>query len=38
MKYYRVKEEGNIHHTTRRRKVNWVGDVLHRDFENQLFK
>jgi hypothetical protein len=28
MKYYRVKEERNILHKTKRRKANWIGDVL----------
>jgi hypothetical protein len=28
---HRVKEEGNILHTIKRRKANWIGLVLHRN-------
>jgi hypothetical protein len=29
--WYRIKEEGNILHTVRRRKANWVGYILRRN-------
>jgi ribosomal 50S subunit-associated protein YjgA (DUF615 family) len=29
---HRVKEERNISHTIKRRKVNWIGHILRRDF------
>jgi hypothetical protein len=28
---HRIKEERNIVHTIKRRKVNWVGHILHRN-------
>jgi hypothetical protein len=28
---YRVKEERNIQHTIKRRKVNWIGHILRRN-------
>jgi hypothetical protein len=28
---HRVKEERNILHTIRKRKVNWIGHILHRN-------
>jgi hypothetical protein len=28
---HRVKEEGNILHTIRRRKANWIGHILSRN-------
>ena len=28
---YRVKKEGNILHTVKRRKANWIGHFLHRN-------
>jgi hypothetical protein len=28
---HRVKEERNILHTIKRRKANWIGDILHRN-------
>ena len=30
-KYYRVKEERNIHRTVKRRKANWVGHTCCRN-------
>jgi hypothetical protein len=27
---YRVKEEGNIQHTIKKRKPSWIGHILHR--------
>ena len=30
--WHRVKEEKNILPTTKRRKVNWIGHILRRDF------
>ena len=27
---HRVKEEGNIQHTIKRRKASWIGHILHR--------
>jgi hypothetical protein len=27
-----VKEERNILHTMKRRKANWIGHILHRNF------
>jgi hypothetical protein len=32
---HKVKEERNILHTIKRMKVNWIGDILHR---NSLLK
>jgi hypothetical protein len=29
---HRVKEERNIVHTIKRRKANWIGHILHRNF------
>ena len=29
---HRVKKEGNIPHTIRRRKVNWICHILRRNF------
>ena len=29
---YRVKEERNITHTVKRRKANWIGHILHRNY------
>ena len=31
MKFYMVKEEGNILHTVKTRKTNWIDDVLRRN-------
>ena len=31
-KYYRVKEDRNILHTIKRRKANWIGHILHRNW------
>ena len=28
MKYYTVKEENNILHKIKRKKVNWIGHIL----------
>ena len=28
---HRVKEERSILHTTKRRKANWIGHILHRN-------
>jgi hypothetical protein len=29
---HRVKEERNIVHAIKRRKANWIGHILHRNF------
>jgi hypothetical protein len=30
--YIRVKEEGNILQSVQRRKANWIGNILHRNY------